>query len=81
MFEVGIGNVAKLDAEKWSPAFISFLNRMLVIDPNQRATADDLLKDPWIKSLRNNAVNEMRDVLRSIFLEKSLELSLGVGIG
>ena len=72
LFEIGIGNVPKLDEDKWSKPFLNFLDRMLVINPDDRATASELLRDPFIKSLHKNAVNEMRDVLRSIFLQKSL---------
>ncbi|KAF0691641.1 Aste57867_17171 [Aphanomyces stellatus] len=31
-----------------SPAAQSFVRRMLVVDPNERATVDDLLQDPWL---------------------------------
>ena len=75
MFEVGIGNIPTLDQpDKWSKAFKSFLDRMLVINPDQRASAKDLLEDPWIKNLSRNAVNDMREILRNIFLEKSMGL-------
>ena len=80
LFEVGVGNVVKLDEDKWSKLFLNFLDRMLVVDPSQRATASQLLKDPWIKSLPNSANMEMKDVLRSIFLEKSLGSALLVYI-
>lgn len=30
------------------------LNKMLIVDPDRRATAGMLLEDPWLKSRTNN---------------------------
>ena len=33
-----------------------FINRMLVVEPMRRATAFQLLEDPWIKNVKLNEV-------------------------
>ncbi|KAI8866066.1 kinase-like protein [Ramicandelaber brevisporus] len=35
------------------PATLSFISRMLAIDPNQRPTCEELLADPWMKIHRS----------------------------
>jgi serine/threonine protein kinase len=36
------------DAKKWTPAFVDFLERALELDPANRATAEELLRHPFI---------------------------------
>jgi len=77
MFNVGAGVIPTLDdPSKWSDEFSAFLKRMLVIDPNERGTAEELYKDPWFEMA--DSKGGMRDVLHHIFIEKSLETSLGI---
>eukprot|EP01096_Ripella_sp_DP13-Kostka_P018394 TRINITY_DN997_c0_g1_i1.p1 TRINITY_DN997_c0_g1~~TRINITY_DN997_c0_g1_i1.p1 ORF type:complete len:939 (-),score=386.70 TRINITY_DN997_c0_g1_i1:123-2939(-) len=77
MFLVGSGITPWFeDDSKWSPAFKSFLRRMLVIDPSQRADSEELLKDPWMATADNK--KGMRAILQHIFIERSLETSLGI---
>mmetsp|Transcript_15664 Transcript_15664/g.61193 ORF Transcript_15664/g.61193 Transcript_15664/m.61193 type:complete len:910 (+) Transcript_15664:73-2802(+) len=78
MFLVGVGVTPGLDdPSKWSNEFADFLSRCLVVDPKERATASELLKHPWIKTA--DTKRGMKDVLHHIFIEKSLETSLGIG--
>jgi len=44
--------------EKWSPAFNSFLARSLRKDPKQRASAEELLEDPFVKGCDENDLRE-----------------------
>lgn len=77
MFLVGVGVAPGFDdPSKWSDQFSDFLKRCLVFDPKERATASELLKHPWIKTA--DTKRGMKDVLHHIFIEKSLESSLGI---
>jgi len=77
MFTLGAGILPQLEEEKkWSDEFKKFLSRMLVIDPEKRATAEELLQDPWLATA--DTKKGMCDILRHIFIGQSLETSLGI---
>ena len=46
----------QLDANKYSPAFRSFVSRCLTKKPADRPTAEDLLEDPFVKAAPGLAV-------------------------
>ena len=72
MFKVAIGEIPTLaEGRKWSNEFTSFLKRLFVIDPAKRATAAELLKDPWLEAAETRKV--MQVLLQHCFVEKSLE--------
>lgn len=79
MFYSGVGIIPKLhDSEKvvWSEPFRDFLSKMLVVDPSQRATAEELLAHPWIETADSR--NGMAEIIHQIFVEQSIGLSLGL---
>jgi serine/threonine protein kinase len=77
MFYVGAGIAPGLEEpDKWSAEFKAFLSKMLVIDPKDRSSAEELLKDPWLACA--DSKKGMREILHHIFIEKSLETSLGI---
>ena len=79
MLYAGSGLVPALkDKSKWSSEFVNFLGRMLQTNPNERAPASELLKDPWMEQA--DSKKSMREILHQIFVEKSLENSLGISI-
>ena len=79
MFNTGIGVPPTLkDPSKWSKAFINFLNRMLQFNPADRASASELLKDPWFEKAADK--ESLQDILHQVFLEDSIENSLGFSI-
>ncbi|GAU87815.1 hypothetical protein RvY_00612 [Ramazzottius varieornatus] len=54
------------EPEKWSPAFVDFVSRCLVKNPDERATATELLKHPFIKncsptSILRNMIEEAKE--------------------
>ncbi|GBG33229.1 Protein kinase, putative [Hondaea fermentalgiana] len=53
--------------DKWGPAFLHFLKRCLAIRPEQRASTDQLLLHPWVKtaSPRNLFAQHVQTVLGS----------------
>lgn len=79
MFYSGVGIVPKLvDSEKqtWSESFQDFLSKMLVPDPDKRASAEDLLTHPWIETADSR--NGMAEIIHQIFVEQSIGISLGL---
>jgi serine/threonine protein kinase len=38
------------------------LNKMLIVDPEKRATAAMLLEDPWLKSRSNPAPEKSKEI-------------------
>lgn len=79
MFYAGSGLIPKLYNTEhiiWSDDFKDFLSKMLITDPSARASADELLAHPWIGSATTRDV--MSEILHHIFVEKSLEESLGI---
>lgn len=72
MFTVGTEGVADmfLDEKKWSNEFKDFLRLCLKVDPEERATAKDLLNHSFIKKADSRA--NMENILRRIFLSNSL---------
>jgi len=57
--------------ENASPQAKDFLKRCLVIDPEKRATADELLKHPWVTQA--NLDTGIIEILKQIFLSSSLD--------
>ena len=43
----------KLDAKKWSPSFIDFVSKCLVIDPAQRQNAKQLMVHEFLQGAQN----------------------------
>ena len=77
MFNVGVGIPPKLDApDSWSDDFKDFLGKMLVINPEERATANDLLRHPWIGQAYSR--KSMQELLHTLFVNQSLEKQLGI---
>jgi len=56
--------------ESASPEAKDFLAKCLVIDPNQRATVDELLAHPWV--LQKGIDSGISDIFKSIFLNNTL---------
>lgn len=44
------------DIDRWSPEFIDFVSICLVKNPEERATATDLLQHEFVKSAKSNAI-------------------------
>lgn len=72
MFTVGTEGVTEmfLEEKKWSNEFKDFLRLCLKVDPEERATAPDLLNHSFIKKADSRA--NMENILRRIFLSNSL---------
>ena len=66
------------EGEKWSDEFKDFLSCMLKLDPKERHTAEQLLKHPWMEQAADRKA--MAEILHHIFVEKSLERSLGIQV-
>ena len=79
MFNTGVGVPPSLkDPSKWSKSFLNVLGRMLQFNPADRASAVELLKDPWFEKAADKA--SLQEVLHQVFLEDSIENSLGFSI-
>ena len=75
MFSVGIGEVPTArNASKFSKEFHAFMSLLLVTVLTNRASAKELLKDPWIG--RAEPTKGMDVLFKNIFVEKSLEALL-----
>jgi len=61
--------------ERASKEARDFLSKCLVIDPNKRATAAELLQHPWVT--QSNLDKGLIEILRQVFLSNSLQ-SLGL---
>jgi len=61
------------DHPKFSKDFKSFLKMCLIMDPEKRATADELSKDVFLKSAAPQ--KKMEKILRDIFLNNAFESS------
>ena len=76
MYFSGIGTIPTLDdPSKWSDGFKKFLSRMLVYNPSERSTIDELLSDDWVKCSVTR--KDIAGVIESIFIENSLSTLLG----
>ena len=75
MFRVSIGDIPTFDKPaKWSDEFHAFLKRLLVMDITERATADELLEDPWMNCAEDR--KGMQTMLQHAFVEHTLETLL-----
>ncbi|EGG18197.1 putative protein serine/threonine kinase [Cavenderia fasciculata] len=71
MFTVATEGATGFDEpELWSDTFKDFLSLCLKIDPEERATAEQLLKHPFIK--KADTRDNMENILKKIFLTNSL---------
>lgn len=72
MFTVGTEGVTEmfLEEKKWGNEFKDFLRLCLKVDPEERATATDLLNHSFLKKADSRA--NMENILRRIFLSNSL---------
>merc|ERR1712130_761854 len=70
MFNAGVGISPALEApDSWSDEFKDFLSKMLIIDPQKRASASDLLKHPWIQTAHSR--KSMQELLHTLFVNQS----------
>jgi len=77
MFDVGVGIPPELEMpDSWSDDFKDLLSKMLVIDPQKRGTAADLLQHPWIQTADTR--KSMQELLHALFVNQSLEKQLGI---
>jgi len=76
LFRVGTHKPPLLEEEQWSQGMRNFINSCLECDPAKRPTATELLKDPFLKVA--DSPTSMRALLHHLFVEKSLEKSLGM---
>lgn len=54
MFHIAGGNAPQLPGpQDLSEEGVAFLNRCFVVDPEERATAEELINDPWLEEIRN----------------------------
>lgn len=61
------------DKEKWSPEFHSFLKRCVAKDPQERASAEELLEHPFIVNCDEAALKEFINKVRErVHLPRSL---------
>ncbi|EFA80301.1 putative protein serine/threonine kinase [Heterostelium album PN500] len=71
MFTVATeGSTGFDEPDIWSDCFKEFLSLCLRLDPEERATAADLLKHPFIK--KADTRDNMENILKKIFLTNSL---------
>jgi len=72
MFTVAIEGYQQLfiEPDKWSDTFKDFLGLCLKVDPDERATADQLLQHAFIQ--KADSRSNMEHILRRIFLSNSL---------
>jgi serine/threonine protein kinase len=50
MMQTQSGGPSLKDKSRWSPEFVNFVERCLVVDPDKRATAAELLEHPFLKN-------------------------------
>jgi len=72
MFLACTDGLANTIPDRASPHAKDFLKQCLVIDPDKRATADELLKHPWIS--QPNVEIGLVDILKHIFLPIGLKV-------
>ena len=71
MYNTGTGVFPEFDdPSRWSKEFKTFIGRMLVFNPKERATPDELLKDPWLQTAVSR--RDIIGVLETVFIEQSL---------
>ncbi|GME87421.1 hypothetical protein B5S28_g2029 [[Candida] boidinii] len=59
MYHIASGHLPQFpSSEQLSPLGLEFLAKCLVTDPNKRSTAVELLQDPWIQMIRNEAFSD-----------------------
>jgi len=75
MFTVGtVGITQPFDEpEKWSNQFKDFISKCLAFDPNERGTAKDLLKHPFLEQAADTR-KVMRNILSEVFLQRVIGL-------
>ena len=60
----------------WSPEFHEFVAKCLTIDQQKRGTAEELMAHPFLAQAATR--RSMKQILQHLFIEKSLEKSLGM---
>jgi serine/threonine protein kinase len=77
LYSVATGVAPRLkDPQAWSPEFNDFVAQCLTIDQHQRGTAPQLLGHPFLSKAATR--RSMKQILQHLFIEKSLEKSLGM---
>lgn len=51
------------DPTKWSPEFVNFVSRCLIVDPSKRPSAQDLLHDPFLQLTKRYSQNSLRELV------------------
>jgi len=75
MFKTAIGEIPTFrKANRWSEEFHTFMKRLLVIEPSERATAEELLQDPWMANTLPR--KGMETLFQHIFVQSTLETLL-----
>ena len=60
------------DPGKWSVEFVDFLKSCLDMSPTSRRTADELLKNEWLKKAHTK--RGMKKLLSHVFLSNTMEI-------
>ena len=55
LFLITTKGIPPLKATSWSNEFVDFVNKSLILDPDQRPDAADILKHPFLKKACSNA--------------------------
>lgn len=70
MYTAGTVGLSASINPTWTPEFQSFLSNCLKVNPEERATAAELLEHPFLQ--KTDTRQTMETILTSIFLHRSL---------
>eukprot|EP00013_Stygamoeba_regulata_P019391 CAMPEP_0177648418 /NCGR_PEP_ID=MMETSP0447-20121125/10815_1 /TAXON_ID=0 /ORGANISM="Stygamoeba regulata, Strain BSH-02190019" /LENGTH=420 /DNA_ID=CAMNT_0019151053 /DNA_START=218 /DNA_END=1480 /DNA_ORIENTATION=+ len=76
MFMTAIGETHQLTG-KWSDEFKDFVSKMLIFNPDDRWSASQLLRHPFLKNATSKA--DIADMLSRVFMAKTLQSTGGLG--